>query len=122
VYRDACQPSDTTGWVSVRQANPNDPSGMLKFFAESGAGMPRLRRASVAAAFVTLTAGRFFVLVVGKGRHLIKAGACEERFGLRVTLNSVDPKCLHAVDVSTLEANPFHARCDDISWNRSPTT
>jgi uncharacterized protein (TIGR04141 family) len=87
---------------------PTTPPGWLKFFAESGAQMPRLRRASVAAAFVTRTSGRFFVVVFGQGRHLIKSGACEERFGLRVTLNSVDPKSLRAVDVSTLEANPFH--------------
>jgi uncharacterized protein (TIGR04141 family) len=42
-----------------------------------------------AAAFVTRTSGRFFVIVFGQGRHLIKSGACEDRFGLRVTLNSV---------------------------------
>ena len=64
--------------------------------------------ADVAAAFVMRAGGRFFVIVFGQGRHLIKPGTCEERFGLRVTLNSVDPKSLRAVDVSTLEANPFH--------------
>jgi uncharacterized protein (TIGR04141 family) len=87
---------------------PTTPPAWLKFFAESGTEMPRLRRASAAAVFVTRAGGRFFIVVFGQGRHLIKPGACEERFGLRVTLNSVDPKSLRAVDVSTLEANPFH--------------
>jgi uncharacterized protein (TIGR04141 family) len=87
---------------------PTTPPAWLKFFAESSTELPRLRRASVAAAFVTRAGGRFFVVVFGQGRHLIKPGACEERFGLRVTLNCVDPKSLRAVDVSTLEANPFH--------------
>jgi uncharacterized protein (TIGR04141 family) len=112
---EAAQCSETPVSLESRQVGilfakqtPTTPPGWLKFFAESGAEMPRLRRASVAAAFVTRTAGRFFVLVFGQGRHLIKSGACEERFGLRVTLNSVDPKSLRAVDVSTLEANPFH--------------
>jgi uncharacterized protein (TIGR04141 family) len=112
---EAAQCSETPVSLGSRQVGtlfakqtPTTPPGWLKFFAESGAEMPRLRRASVAAAFVTRTAGRFFVVVCGQGRHLIKSGACEELFGLRVTLNSVDPKSLRAVDVSTLEANPFH--------------
>jgi uncharacterized protein (TIGR04141 family) len=87
---------------------PTKPPAWLKFFAEVSSQLPKLRRASVSAAFVTRAGGRFFVLVFGQGRHLIKSGTCEERFGLRVTLNSVDPKSLRAVDVSTLEANPFH--------------
>jgi uncharacterized protein (TIGR04141 family) len=112
---EAAQCTETPVSLGTRQVGtlfakqtPTTPPGWVKFFAESGAEMPRLRRASVAAAFVTRTAGRFFVVVFGQGRHLIKSGACEERFGLRVTLNSVDPKSLRAVDVSTLEANPFH--------------
>jgi len=53
-------------------------------------------------------AGRLFAVVFGQGRHLLRDGSYEERFGLRVTLNSVDPDSLRAVDVSTLDANPFH--------------
>lgn len=87
---------------------PTTPPSWLKFFADVSSQLPRLRRSSVAAAFVTRAGGRFFVVVFGQGRHLIRSGACEERFGLRVTLNSVDPNSLRAVDVSTLEANPFH--------------
>jgi uncharacterized protein (TIGR04141 family) len=87
---------------------PTTPPSWLKFFADATSQLPRLRRSSVAAAFLTRAGGRFFVVVFGQGRHLIKSGVCEERFGLRVTLNSVDPKSLRAVDVSTLEANPFH--------------
>jgi uncharacterized protein (TIGR04141 family) len=112
---EAAQCSETPVGIGTRQIGtlfakqtPTTSPGWLKFFAESGAEMPRLRRASGAAAFVTRTAGRFFVVVFGQGRHLIKSGTCEERLGLRVTLNSVDPKSLRAVDVSTLESNPFH--------------
>lgn len=95
------------GTLFTKQTPTSSPA-WLKFFAESSSEMPSLRRASVAAAFVTRAGGRFFVIVFGQGRHLIKPGACEERFGLRVTLNCVDPKSLRAVDVSTLDANPFH--------------
>lgn len=87
---------------------PTTPPAWLKFFADSTSRMPPLRRSSVAAVFIVRAGGRILILAFGQGRHLIKTGTCEERFGLRVTLNSVDPKSLRAVDVSTLEANPFH--------------
>ena len=87
---------------------PITPPTWLKFFAGSVAKNPGLRRASVSAAYITRVGGRLFAIVFGQGRHLLKEGSYEERFGLRVTLNSVDPKSLRAVDVSTLDANPFH--------------
>lgn len=62
----------------------------------------------MSAAYITRVGGRLFAIAFGQGRHLLKEGSYEERFGLRVTLNSVDPKSLRAVDVSTLDANPFH--------------
>jgi uncharacterized protein (TIGR04141 family) len=99
--------SKQLGTLFTKQT-PTTPPSWLKFFADASSPLPKLRRSSVAAAFITRAGGRFFVVVFGQGRHLIKSGACEERFGLRVTLNSVDPNSLRAVDVSTLEANPFH--------------
>lgn len=92
----------------VAKQTPATPPGWLKLFGESLSHAPRLRRASVSAVFLTRAAGRFFVLAFGQGRHMLETGAYEERFGLRVTLNSVDPRSLRAVDVSTLDANPFH--------------
>ena len=90
------------------QQTPITPPSWLKFFAGSITRNPKLSRASVSAAYITRAGGRLFAIVFGQGRHLLKAGTYEERFGLRVTLNSVDPKSLRAVDVSTLDANPFH--------------
>ena len=62
---EAAQCSETPVNIGTRQVGtlfakqtPTTPPGWLKLFAESGAEMPRLRRASVAAAFVTRTAGR----------------------------------------------------------------
>lgn len=90
------------------QQTPITPPSWLKFFAGSITRNPKLSRASVSAAYITRAGGRLFAIVFGQGRHLLKGGTYEERFGLRVTLNSVDPKSLRAVDVSTLDANPFH--------------
>lgn len=97
----------SVGTLYAKQT-PITPPSWLKFFAGSVAKNPGLRRASVSAAYITRAGGRLFAIVFGQGRHLLKGGSYEERFGLRVTLNSVDPKSLRAVDVSTLDANPFH--------------
>lgn len=97
----------SVGTLYAKQT-PITPPSWLKFFAGSAAKNPKLSRASVSAAYITRAGGRLFAIVFGQGRHLLKGGSYEERFGLRVTLNSVDPKSLRAVDVSTLDANPFH--------------
>ena len=99
----------TIGSLIAKQA-PINPPAWLKLFAGSIDPAPKLRSGSVSAVFLIRSAGRLFALVFGQGRHLLRPGACEERFGLRVTLNSVDPDELRAVDVSTLESNPFHAK------------
>jgi len=59
---------------------------------------------SAAARGVLLTTGkagdvtRRFALLFGYGRHLLREDAIEERFGLKVVLNSVDPNSLRSID------------------------
>lgn len=65
---------------------------------------------SLSAALILKTAGRYFILTFGNGRHLIKADAFEERFGLLVVLNSVDPKSIRVVDMQSLDAIQSHSR------------
>jgi uncharacterized protein (TIGR04141 family) len=89
---------------------PVQPPSWLRMFAGAIEPVPKLKSASVSAALLVRAGGRLFALTFGHGRYLLRAGSYEERFGLRVTLNCVDPKSLRAVDVTTLEANPFHAR------------
>jgi uncharacterized protein (TIGR04141 family) len=99
----------TVGNLYARQA-PILPPAWIKLFAGAIDSDVKLKNTSVAAVFLIRAAGRLFALSFGQGRHLLREGVCEERFGLRVTLNSVDPRFLRAVDVSTLESNPFHAK------------
>src|SRR5262249_48043820 len=40
----------------------------------------------------------------GYGRNLLKPGTYEEDFGLRITLNAVDPNKIKAIDRMTLDA------------------
>lgn len=98
------------GTMYVKQNQPHPPS-WASFFADAvDLKAKGFRSSSVSAIFLTRTDSRLFALSFGHGRHLLASGCFEERFGLRVTLNSIDPDYLRAVDVTTLEANPFHAK------------
>lgn len=51
-----------------------------------------------------------FVVSFGFGRFLLKDGVFEERFGLKVVLNVVDPKSLRSIDKTSLGSVPKHSR------------
>jgi len=53
---------------------------------------------------------RWFAFTFGYGRFLLRLEACESDFGLKVTINSVDPEQLRSIDVRTLEENSVHTR------------
>lgn len=57
---------------------------------------------STAAAFITEAGGRLFALTFGQGRHLLHPDSYEERFGLVVTLNSIEYDALRSVDKRAL--------------------
>lgn len=54
--------------------------------------------------------GRVFAVVFGQGRHLLKDGVTEERFGLKVVLNSVERTSLRSIDRTALSAVPKQSR------------
>jgi len=54
--------------------------------------------------------GALFALSFGMGRHLINMDLVERDFGLRVTLNSIDPLKLRSLDKACHEVNPLHVR------------
>ena len=45
-----------------------------------------------------------FAICFGTGRHMLKDDVYEERFGLKVTLNSIDPESLRSIEKSTIGA------------------
>lgn len=51
-----------------------------------------------------------FALTFGHGRFLLKDNLTEERFGLKVVLNSADPDSLRSIDKTTLGSVPKHSR------------
>jgi len=51
-----------------------------------------------------------FLLTFGTGFHLLQEEEIERDFGLRVTLNSVDPDKLRSLDKSSYDHNPLNSR------------
>lgn len=51
-----------------------------------------------------------FLLTFGTGFHLLQEDSIERDFGLRVTLNSVDPDKLRSLDKSSYDHNPLNSR------------
>lgn len=69
-----------------------------------------IRSSSAAAVLVVPAAGRLFALTFGFGRHLLRPGTWEERFGLRVTLNAIDPNSIRSIDRKTFESLGRHVQ------------
>lgn len=96
-----------TLYVQTRRAKPPKWG---RFFA------PQIRAAdlghvsSTAALFHVVVDRRAFLLSFGQGRHLLRAESYEERFGLRVTLNSIDPERVRSIDKHTLDTIGRHTR------------
>jgi uncharacterized protein (TIGR04141 family) len=65
---------------------------------------------SVGAVFVVSLSGATFILSFGTGFHLLKSEAIERDFGLKVTLNSVDPDKLRSLDKASYDHNPLNSR------------
>lgn len=65
---------------------------------------------SVGAVYVIDFGLNKFVLAFGTGYHLIDQDFIERDFGLRVTLNSVDPEKLRSLDKASYDHNPLNSR------------
>jgi len=61
-----------------------------------------------------------FAIAFGVGRHLLKDGVVEERFGLKVVLNSVQPASFRSIDKTTLGSVPKHSH-EQMSRDVAPT-
>jgi len=65
---------------------------------------------SESAIIVSRFSGYIFLLSFGGGHHKIVKDNIERDFGLRVTLNSVDPEKLRSLDKSNYQDNPLNTR------------
>jgi len=68
------------------------------------------RTNSTGAILLVKACDREFLITFGSSLHIINSRAIERDFGLKVTLNSVDPKKLRSLDKASYDHNPLNSR------------
>lgn len=95
-------------------SHPQPPGWIADFFgATLGPGLDLLSSSAKGVLLVRVPDGeeeRTFAVIFGLGRHLLNEGVLEERFGLKVVLNSVDPDSLRSIDKTALGSIPKQSR------------
>jgi uncharacterized protein (TIGR04141 family) len=79
-----------TGWQQFVRSGTNEP-------------MPELMTQSAGALAVLEVDNRIFCIAWGNGRHWIDESKIERRFGMIVTLNTVDPHQIRSIDREEFE-------------------
>ncbi len=98
------------GKLYYKTSHSHSPQWM-ELFQRDGYNIEGMYSASASALLLVKAEGRFFALTFGQGgRHMLLSGVFEDRFGLLVTLNSVDPKSIRSVDSKTLDSEPIQVR------------
>lgn len=93
----------------VRQADTHEPR-WTSFFAGALDPPLHLDAQSTSAVLLLTRAKRTFALTFGYGRHLLRPGVYEEDFGLKTTLNAIDPGQVRSIDRETIEADTRQTR------------
>lgn len=98
-----------------KQSEAKDPKWVNSFFDDTIKDSTPLKSKSTSAVIlynINVADGikRIFAITFGYGKSLLISSAVEKRFGLLVTLNSVDAEKLRSVDINSLEAIPINNR------------
>ena len=92
-----------TGSLFLGEQNRSTPDWVSMIQPFLSDAIPQVISASRSAVLIATHGGRSFAFVFGHGRSLLKATAWERGFGLKVTLNRVDPDGLRSIDSKTYE-------------------
>lgn len=108
-------PIDGIGSFYIEPSHPRAPDWLTDFFGArlTGISIP-LVTSSAKGVFLVKVSDQgvdyIFAVVFGFGRHLLIENAIEDRFGLKVVLNSVDHKNLRSIDKTSLGSVPKQTR------------
>lgn len=94
------------GVLFVKRDRAKKPTWLSYFGDETELDSLDIRSRTASAVLLVKRGQRHFAITFGYGRHLIRDGAIEPRFGLRVALNAVEPSRLRSVDHSRLDTVP----------------
>jgi uncharacterized protein (TIGR04141 family) len=98
LYRKREQPKPPPPWTRMFTTLPEVPDDAFGWTN------------SVGAILLFRTRERTFLLSFGSGFHLLQEDAIERDFGLRVTLNSVEPSKIRSLDKATYDHRPLNSR------------
>lgn len=76
--------------------------------------LAKLKNKSVAAILLIEQNNRQFALAFGHGRFMLEPRLIEDRFGIRVVLNSISPERVASIDRQTFDASPRISRVQTI--------
>lgn len=102
------------GHFFYNNSNPKTPDWLENFFLGQLGEEPRLKTSFVQALLIIKREYpeeiRYFAIAFGYGRNLLIPGSIEPRFGLKTTLNTIDPNQFRSVDKNSMEAIPTKGR------------
>ncbi len=75
---------------------------------------PTLKNRSHSAVLLVKNSGRWFAVTFGYGWTLLSEDVAEEKFGLRVTLNSIAEAAIRSVNVTSMEAIANHKQTQSV--------
>jgi uncharacterized protein (TIGR04141 family) len=101
--------SEPIGKLYVQRPPPRPPR-WARFFKDYLSASELGLVASSGAVLLMEVSQRLFAITFGQGRHLLNPDSWEERFGLRVALNSVGDSNLRSIDKRTFDAISRHSR------------
>ncbi len=101
-----------TATLYVKTEKPKTSPAWCQFFTSHQALEEGLfgKTNTVGAAFLLRDHNRAFILTFGTGHHLVNDDFIERDFGLRVTLNSVEPDKLRSLDKASYQSDPLNSR------------
>lgn len=100
-----------TDSLFVKSSSPVPPRWVTYVGEHVGSGqLPTVLGASSAGVLLVRTGKDLLAVTFGYGRFLLKPEALVQDFGLKVVLNSVDPKHIKSVDARTFDELTVHTR------------
>ena len=86
-----------------------EPTWVQKFFINALSGHDFSNKSSGGLLLITKKhkgKTRIFAVTFGQGYHLLQLGVAEERFGLRVALNSIEKAAFRKIEKKSMESSP----------------
>ena len=92
------------GTLYVKAPKPRIPNWLSYFGEAVDFSELRLRTSSTAAVLLASVDDKLYAVTFGYGKYLLADGVTQRRFGLRATLNAIEPTQIRSIDHKRLDA------------------